>query len=162
MENPIPDIAVSYTCTTDSSFSPCQIKIGSGQPWFVSTTFHNAGETPLTNWSYDIDLVEVQTGARTPIVTQASGDSLPLDQDLTVHWPGPVVFGEQQIGGSWRIEVHASIKDPLHPEPPERQLNNQSAWNFRVLNRVSDIVVQYKCVTDSDVLRVHRTGIPRR
>src|SRR6185503_17580699 len=68
---------------------------------------------------------------------------------LAVNWPSPQVFTEADKGESWRVEVRAVIKDPAHPESPERQSNNSASATFQVQNPISDIGVGFVCVTDS-------------
>lgn len=145
---PVSDIAAYFKCTSDSVYG-CRSRVFPGQRWFVSLYVANAGDRLLTNWSYDIDLIQTSTGARTPLVTQAGGDSLPPGNGVEIHWASTYLFDEAQVESDWRVEGRVSIEDPNDPEPADRLGNNQTAWDFRVVDPVPDLGVGFKCVTDS-------------
>ena len=146
--HPVTDIAIQFKCVVDTSAGfGCRDHIFPGQPWNVVFYAYNAGDLPLTSWSYDIDLVNLDTGEHTPLKTQTAGDPLNPSTSTNVIWPSPMVFDESQKGSHWRVDLRGTVKDPLNPEPPDRQQNNVASWEFRVQNPVPDIQIGYVCVT---------------
>src|SRR6185503_4472800 len=117
--------------------------------WHALFSVFNKGTRILDNWSYDVELVNSDNGDRIPIKTQVPGDPIPVFSSQYINSPSSFVFDESHKGGNWRLEVTVQVKDPEHPEPPERQTNNFASWPFVVQNPVPDIGVFSKCVTDS-------------
>ena len=99
-----------------------------GSPGKCSSTCTTQGEVALTNWSYDVDLVNLDTGQHTPLWTQVAGSLLPVGQYASYEVFSPVTFNEGQKNSHWRVDVHAAVRDPLLPEPPDRQ---STIWRAR-------------------------------
>ena len=64
-------------CAGGDSYSICRDRIFPGENWRIRIDAFNPGDLPLTNWSYDIELVDLQNGERTPVVTQVAGTRFP-------------------------------------------------------------------------------------
>mgnify|MGYP003693834157 CR=1 FL=1 len=110
---------------------------------------------PLADWSYDIDLIDLQTNDRVPLATRVSGDSMAVGQYLGFSYRSPTRFNEsQEAARSGASRCGGPVKDPLHPEPEDRRSDNQATWDFAVANPFSDVRVQFKCVEDT-LYRTH-------
>jgi hypothetical protein len=128
----------------------CTDTLYTHQPWHVDFNVKNAGQKPIDNWSFDIDLYGPQPGQVIPIKTQVAGPPLPVGGVLSLNWESPYIFASDQKG-PWRVVVTVKIKDASNPDSDPT--NNSAGAGFVVLNKptgeTTDIAVQGMCATDS-------------
>jgi hypothetical protein len=123
-------MGVKSACVVDSAAATCVNAI-EGEPWDIVFCVFNDGPTSVDAWSFDIDLINTVSGETIPIETAQAGEPLLVDETRTIQWPSGIVFGPEDDGKNYRVEV--SVRLGQAAEPADRLFNNMAATEFIVL-----------------------------
>ena len=153
---PVSDIGVRDVCMAlDDGLKACTDTLFTQQPWHILFTVANKGEKALDLWSFDITLVDPQTGDSTALKAQEPGAPLQVGESRRINWPSPRNFDVSEKG-QWQVVVRVALRDSANPEPTPLQANNHASTAFEVQNKpppISDIGVHDVCVSRDDPLK---------